>query len=128
MRFSFSQFVCNIGVAFAITAPPARAQCSDQWLAGDGLPGIDGILPKINAAAVYDDGRGPAVYLGGHFEQAGELVTANIVRWDGNFWEAVGGGIPYPAHVGSMALFDGRLVVSGGFRKTGDVDANHISQ
>lgn len=42
---------------------------------------------------VFDDGRGPAIYIGGEFQNFGGVVTENIVRYSGQGFEAVGGGI-----------------------------------
>ncbi len=78
-----------LGAVF-FTAAPASAQCTDQWLPGDGLPGLNG---TARAAVVYDDGTGPALYVGGLFSFAGELVANNIAKWDGTNWSALGGGM-----------------------------------
>ena len=55
---------------------------------GGGLSGY-----SVQALAVYDDGRGPALYAGGFFTNADGLSTSGIARWDGAAWEAVGGGV-----------------------------------
>ena len=49
-----------LGAVF-FAAAPASAQCTEQWLQGDGLPGLD---DTVLAAAVYDDGTGPASVVG----------------------------------------------------------------
>lgn len=47
---------------------------------------------KIHALAVYDDGRGPALYAGGSFDTVGGVVVNGVARWDGHSWSSVGDG------------------------------------
>jgi trimeric autotransporter adhesin len=62
-----------------------------QWSAlGDGIAGEP---PQRGAAftmAVYDDGSGPALYVGGVFDYAGGRPAKNIAKWDGQEWHNVG--------------------------------------
>ncbi len=58
---------------------------------GAGLGGGDVL---VRAFAVFDDGKGPALYVGGHFETAGTIAATNIARWDGREWSPVGNGLP----------------------------------
>ena len=44
-----------LGAVF-FAAQPASGQCTDQWLPGNGLPGLNG---TARAALIYDDGTGP---------------------------------------------------------------------
>jgi hypothetical protein len=44
-----------------------------------GLEG--GPAPAVQALAVFDDGTGPALYVGGTFHVAGGLVSGNFARW-----------------------------------------------
>jgi hypothetical protein len=46
----------------------------------------------IAALAVYDDGSGPALYVGGQFELVGteNLPIDGLARWNGQQWSAVG--------------------------------------
>src|SRR5690606_8785196 len=41
-----------------------------------------GTRAGVRSMAVYDDGRGPALYVGGSFASAGGKETWNIARWD----------------------------------------------
>ncbi len=62
------------------------------WTAlGKGLSLGNGSHPNVFALAVYDDGRGPALYVGGSFYYAGGQLAYNIARWDGKEWEPLGG-------------------------------------
>ena len=55
-----------------------------------GVPG-SGTSAPVNALAVFDDGSGPALYVGGRFSTAGGLSAPVIARWDGTSWSAVVG-------------------------------------
>jgi trimeric autotransporter adhesin len=51
-----------------------------------------GLDSNVHALAVHDDGRGPALHVGGRFTSAGGLPAQRIARWDGASWSAVGSG------------------------------------
>jgi hypothetical protein len=52
-----------------------------------------GGFPLILALQVFDDGRGPALYIGGGFTSIGGVPARNLARWDGHQFEQVGGGV-----------------------------------
>jgi hypothetical protein len=92
------------------------------------------------AFAVYDDGGGPALYVGGQFEKAGSLTVHSIARWDGSAWEALDGplGVGIATDngdsfegVSSLAVYDSGdgpvLVVAGRFDSAGGQDADNIA-
>ena len=55
--------------------------------------GLSGPSVQANAMAVFDDGGGPELYVGGDFDSAGGVPsTQSIASWDGSTWSAVGGG------------------------------------
>ncbi len=82
------------------------------------------------ALSVWDDGRGPALYVGGSFSSAGGVVASNVARWDGQHWEPLGVGTDDTVY--SFGQFDdGRgqaLYVGGRFERAGDVDALSIAR
>jgi hypothetical protein len=47
----------------------------------------------VYSFAVFDDGRGPALYAGGSFQTSGGKPVRGIARWDGVSWSEVGGGV-----------------------------------
>jgi len=112
--------------------------CVPSWLpAFGGQPGVGG---EVLALAVFDDGAGPALYVGGTFKVAGGTPASRIARWDGQSWEPLGAGISgdivmgssiLPALVGSLTVFnDGtgeRLIAGGRFSMAGGVAANNIA-
>lgn len=54
--------------------------------------GVSG-FPEVRALAVFDDGNGAQLYVGGAFDQAGTTAVSNLARWNGTSWDAVGGGV-----------------------------------
>jgi len=56
------------------------------WSAlGSGLPSGSG----VTCMTVFDDGSGPALYVGGVFNHAGGIAVNNIAKWNGTAWSAL---------------------------------------
>lgn len=75
----------------------------DKWVEVGG-----GVFGQCYVLEVYDDGRGPALYVGGRISEAGGRPVSNIAKWNGDAWSDVGGGVwsGGPAPVSSMCVFD----------------------
>jgi hypothetical protein len=72
-----------IGLSTLLVAAGAarvQGQC-EQWLPGNGLPGLD---DTARAALIYDEGAGPAMYVGGEFSIAGEVAANQRPRHSSN--------------------------------------------
>lgn len=87
--------------------------------------------------SLYDDGTGPALYVGGSFSSAGGASALGIARWDGASWSTVGGGVSYAPgnQVGSVLALavhdDGsgpRLVAGGAFNRAGTVAVSSLAR
>ena len=95
---------------------------------GAGLGGVAG--PFLGSMAVFDDGNGPALFVGGHFTTAGEDTANRIARWDGVSWSALGEGAD--GYVGALLTFDDgdgdALYVGGEFESAGGMSAEHIAR
>ena len=89
-----------------------------------GIGGVGGGLPST--ATVFDDGAGPALYVGGSFDNVGTVVAHSAARWDGSTWAAVDAGLRTISPVASdFEVYDdgtgpalhaaGRFEDSGGF-------------
>ncbi len=100
--------------------------------------GVGGGFPWVNSLAVYDDGSGPALFVGGEFTTAGGGVVNQIARWDGTSWSALDGpsgtgmgGVSFP-RVDCLVVFDpgtGDALFAGGyFLSAGGVGVNHLAQ
>jgi hypothetical protein len=65
---------------------------------------------------VFDDGTGPALYVGGDFRGAGSLQVYGIAKWDGSTWATVGN--QDDAGVNALAVHDdgtGPALFAGGY-------------
>src|SRR5262245_29744756 len=109
----------------------ATAGCDPSWASTFGtFPGVDS---SIQALTVFDDGSGPALYVGGSFSSAHGLDgTRGIARWDGTQWSSVGGGLDGGARC-FLVYDDGlgggpALYVGGGFTMAGGVAAEGIAR
>jgi len=84
----------------------------------------------VRAMTVHDDGRGPALYVGGGFSQVGGQAMSRIARWDGTAWETLGDGVN--ADVEALAVWDDgtgpALYVGGRFTEAGGEPANRIAR
>src|SRR5690606_18689826 len=58
----------------------------DKWIEVGG-----GVVGRCHVLTVYDDGRGPALYVGGAISEAGGRPVSNIARWNGDAWSDVDG-------------------------------------
>ena len=99
------------------------AQCA-MWDPGFGASGLDN---SVLASVVYDDGSGPALYVGGWLTAAGGTSATHIAKWNGTSWSAMGNGIPDP--VSSLAVFDdgtGPALYAGSTPYIGTTSTNFI--
>lgn len=119
--------LCTILSALAVA--PASAQCLGV-LEGFGASGVRADLNggAVFAAAVFDDGGGEQLYVGGWLDVAGEVRSTAIARWDGAHWSALADGITdlSPRVFALRAFDDGSgpaLYVGGQFSSAGNQPA-----
>ncbi len=125
MRWTAPLLALSIG----ILTPRSPAQCG-EWELGFGRRGFD---LAVGAFAVYDDGTGPALYVGGNFTRAGGAAIRALARWDGVQWTSVGGSAQGPgADVAELLVHDDgsgpALYAAGTFPSFGGVPANNIAR
>lgn len=86
-------------------------------------PGGVGTNDDIRALAFFDDGAGPALFVGGEFTEVGGESIQYLAKWDGASWSAPGLAQP-DAPVHALAAFDDgggpALFVGGDFRHIGN--------
>lgn len=96
--------------------------------------GVGGGTPEVSAFALYDDGTGPALYVGGAFTTAGGSPVGQVAKWTGSAWAPLGSGVSGGAETGVHAMIvhdDGAgpaLVVAGEFTIAGASAANNIAK
>ncbi len=106
---------------------------------GVGVEGAGCTSRCARALGVYDDGNGPALYVGGAFSTAGGLTANHVARWDGKAWSDLSGpagnGTDGPGSLaGPWALVpydDGggeALYAAGFFEMAGGVAVNHVAK
>ncbi len=104
-----------------------------QWSAMPGPLGT-GVLGSVFTLAVYDDGSGEALYVGGYFTTAGGRTVNNIAKWDGTLWLAQGGpnAIGVGSGVNALAVYDDgygeALYACGPFTSAGGVAVKGIAK
>ena len=74
--------------------------CEMEWDPDFGVGvGVAGTLypssdsARVLALEVFDDGSGPALYVGGEFQSAGGTTAHGLAKWDGSTWSQVGEGV-----------------------------------
>ncbi len=96
-----------------------------NWSAlGSGIgeePGFD-VWDYVAALAVI----GTDVYAGGYFETAGDGVAANIAKWNGTTWSALGSGMD--GDVYALAVIGTTLYAGGYFTTAGGTPAANIAR
>ncbi len=87
---------------------PARAIASydgASWSAlGSGVTLGGSGTSSVRDMQAFDDGSGPALYVGGSLTLAGGLAVNRVARWNGSAWSALGAGLPDT--VTSLCVFD----------------------
>ncbi len=99
-----------------------------EWSGDYFLADLDG---TVRAFAVYDDGSGSRLYVGGDFGTAGDRVVNYIARWDGTSWSPLGGPggvVGASSNVNALAVYAGALYVGGGFTTAGGLAASHVAR
>lgn len=110
----FNQAYQTDGTALAATKI-ARWDGSAWSSVGGGM--VDGIGFHVWTLHVFDDGSGPALYVGGQFSTAGGTAITNMARWNGTAWTELGSTAPFNGQVKALATFDdvtGPALFAGG--------------
>ena len=63
------------------------------WRLPDSVGTYIYLTDTANSVAVFDDGTGPDLYLGGLFKQVAGVPAKHIARWDGQTWSALGSNV-----------------------------------
>lgn len=105
-----------------------------SWDGKDWKPLSTGIGPAeatVTSLQTFDDGSGPALYVGGAFGFAGGKPMEDVARWDGASFSPVGMGLS-GGMVRKLLLHDDgsgpALYATGTFTGSGGVDLQHIAR
>ncbi|TVQ64135.1 MAG: hypothetical protein EA378_00170, partial [Phycisphaerales bacterium] len=77
--------------AFAAPAQTPREDCQPAWVPT--FVGGNSISSSVFTQAVFDDGNGEALYVGGGFITAGGQAVNRIARWNGSAWSPLGSDV-----------------------------------
>lgn len=128
-----------VGGSFSSVGTVA-ASCVAKWDGTTWSPlggGVGGSgLPSVSCLEVFDDGSGPALFVGGNFSTAGGTTVNHIAKWNGTSWANVGGGVTQTGlsgvGVSDMAVFDDgsgpALFVAGTFSHAGGVAVGNVAK
>ena len=113
----------------------SRSGTASSWTAlGSGVGGGEWGA-GVNSLTVYDDGHGPALYVGGSFTNAGGASANRIAKWDGSSWSALGSGVDFEASITAvlaLTVYDdggGPVLCAGGnFVQVGGFDAKCVAK
>src|SRR5262245_2482602 len=128
-RSSGARFAFSAALAALMVSSPAYSQCTEEWLAGEGVPGVTGDLAVVAATTWDPDGAGPqpdVLVAGGGFVGAGDILTNGIAFWDQNQWSSPGGGMN--GRVWALAVYNGDLIAAGEFTDAGGVAVSGIAR
>ena len=120
-----------VGGGFTMAAHGAPANQIAKW---DGSSwsalGSNNLDQLVTSLAVYDDGNGAALFVGGWFTIAGSAGANRIARWDGAGWSSLGNGLT--DSVTALAVHDDgdgpALYAAGLFLSAGGVLTNRIAR
>jgi trimeric autotransporter adhesin len=93
------------------------------WVSVGG--GMTGGTPVVYALTVHNDGSGPALFAAGAFGNAGSVPAANIAKWNGTSWSALGAGVfgNVSSNVHALLSVGPILYVGGEFSHAGGFTA-----
>ncbi len=117
------------GGTFA-NAGGAPASCIARWNGSAWSPlggGVDPVVPfgaSVQAIAVLGNGD---VVVGGAFAAAGGVPAANVARWDGSAWHALGSGCNGTVR-GLAVAANGDVYATGAFVTAGGPVCNGIAR
>ncbi|MBV6443469.1 MAG: hypothetical protein EPGJADBJ_05225 [Saprospiraceae bacterium] len=75
---------------------------------------------------LYKDTLAGDLYVGGGFDYAGTLYAANIARWDGDQWHAMGTGLNN--RVRKIFRYQGQLYAAGSFTESGGQPCPYLAR
>lgn len=135
----FALVVYDDGSGPALYAAGAFAEAGDvhtKYIArwdGHAWSDVGGGIKSIGwarALTVFDEGAGPALFVGGEFTDQGDWHGNRIARWDGAAWSWLGSGTG--GRVDALAVHDdgngAALYAAGPFESAGGAPASGIAR
>ncbi len=103
--------------------------CVRRWSGTDWEAVAPGMVGRPNAMISWDDGSGPALYVGGALSRVAGGPPVHLARWDGSTWTVVGGDTDQPVEALAVADLGAGpvLVVGGQFREAGGLPTGRVA-
>ncbi len=92
----------------------ALGVCPPQWTSTFASCDAGG---TVNAAVIFDDGTGPALYVGGSFTTVNGVTMNRVAKYDGHVWTALGPG--FSNSVNALYVWNNQLYAGGTFTASG---------
>lgn len=90
--------------------------------------GIGGGCCSVNAIAATGTVAAPTVYAGGNFTTMGGTAAADVAKWNGSVWSALGSGLTGSANEVNVLLLVGSTLYAGGnFAQSGTTKFNSLA-
>jgi hypothetical protein len=92
---------------------------NNQWSVAGWPMGTPTSFTGGQVLTIFDDGRGPAIYVAGSFNDVNGVPAKHIARWDGRTWEPLGPGLlggfgSSSVHMGTINDASGHSLVIAG--------------
>ena len=88
----------------------------------------NGTANGVETMTVYDDGTGPALFVGGLFEQVSDAWSLKVAKWDGTRWWPLGDGVGTDVY--ALVVHDDgsgpSLYIGGSFSAAYDLPASKV--
>jgi hypothetical protein len=114
-----------VGGTFTI-AGNASARGVAVWNGAGWSPIGEGIAGEVDALIVWNG----SLIASGNFATSNSTTFNHIARWNGSAWLPLAGGVsqgPATVFAGSLAAYQGKLIVGGRFAQAGSVPATNIA-
>ena len=99
-------------IALTTLAVHAPAQC------GTWDPSFGRNFTNVATLTTFDDGHGPALFVGGGFATIGGITADALARWDGTSWTSLYYNSGYQDHFQALTVYDdgtGPALYAGGY-------------
>jgi trimeric autotransporter adhesin len=113
--------------ALVVVSITARGECPPFWTPT--FPSADA-SSTVSTSIVFDDGTGPALWVGGSFTSISGVPALRIAKYDGTRWTQPGRGLNNA--VNALAVYNNNLYAAGTFTATapgtGSISINRIAR
>ena len=119
----------TFGTAGGVAVENLAVWDGQRWnlVPGGGVRSLAAPAATIHALAW----RGSHLWVGGAFDQAGDVAASGLAEWDGARWTSPGGGVGFPGFqpfVKTLRVRGNDVFVGGRFTHAGGVEASNVAR